>query len=87
MASRLLYYWVWCLIVSIPDLCSLSYFVSVITGPVAMNWFVVIGDEYAAQRMLNFGVLNACPGFITESKSLMTFVLFKWDQRRKVLIQ
>ena len=68
--------WVWCLIVSIPNLCTLSYFVSVITGPVAMNWFVVTGDEYAAQRMLNFGVLNACPDFITESKSLMTFVLF-----------
>ena len=48
-----------------------------------MNWFVVTGDEYAAQRMLNFGVLNACPDFITESKSSMTFVLFYSDHRRK----
>ena len=46
----------------------IGYLVFIFSGPVALNWIVVTGDEYAAQRMLDRYVLNMCPNFVADGK-------------------
>lgn len=38
-----------------------------LTGPIAMNWIVATGDEYAAGVMLERGFINMCPLYVSKA--------------------
>ena len=44
-------------------LCTLVLFIHV-TGPIAINWLIAVGDVYAAQKMLDQKILNMCPLYV-----------------------
>ena len=61
-------------------------YVSIQTGLVAVNWIVVTGDEWAAQKMLDVGGPYAlCPLYATKGKVwkavLVLKLLYCWNRK------